>query len=226
MDVKPASVICPQCKSENPSTSTVCSYCGASLRALEPDQQSASDGEGLPGVASLRAAAPEKGKTSKPDPIREAQISLMRGRMKAGANWYYAIAILSLVNTIIFLTGNYRYFIVGLGLTQLIDSISAQLIKNIPNLKILIQAVGLTFDILAAGVFAWFGYQAHKRHDWAYSIGMGLYALDGALFAWLQDYLGLGFHLFVLYGLYLGRRANRDLKKSEEVESADRLSTP
>ena len=36
---------------------------------------------------------------------------------------------------------------------------------------------------------------------------MVLYALDGLIFLWVQDYLSIGFHLFALYGLYRGVKA-------------------
>ena len=42
---------------------------------------------------------------------------------------------------------------------------------------------------------------------------MLLYALDGLIFLWVQDWLSLGFHAFVLYGLYRGLDAGRRLEK-------------
>ena len=43
---------------------------------------------------------------------------------------------------------------------------------------------------------------------------MILYALDGVLLllvSWFGELLGFGFHLFVLYGVYRGLRACREL---------------
>ncbi len=208
MESKDAFITCPQCNAKNLTTKEVCGRCGASLRS--------------PAVASLQTDVPEGDQAEKPNPILQAQMQILQSRVKAGANWYYAIALLSLVNAVIFMTGNYRYAVIGLGLTPWIDSLSAQLIKNNPQLTILIQAFDLLLNILAAGVFAWFGYQAHKRRKWAYPLGMSVYLLDGILFLLAQDLLGFGFHLFGLFGLYQGMRAMQELKKRED-EAADRI---
>src|SRR5438477_10996020 len=42
---------------------------------------------------------------------------------RSGANWFYWIAALSLLNSIIFFTGSNFSFFVGLGLTPLIDAL-------------------------------------------------------------------------------------------------------
>ena len=44
-------------------------------------------------------------------------------QLKSGANWFYWIAGLSVVNSLIFAFGGHTSFIAGLGLTQLIDGI-------------------------------------------------------------------------------------------------------
>lgn len=87
--------------------------------------------------------------------------------IKGGANWFYWIAGLSIINTlIIFFNGDVN-FIVGLGLTQIIDAI----FYDSPN---------------------------------------------GLLFLYVQDYLGVGFHAFVLF-MIVGGFGN--IKLAEEVES-------
>lgn len=42
-------------------------------------------------------------------------------RLNSGAGWFYWIAGLSLLNSIIMLSGSDLYFVIGLGITQIID---------------------------------------------------------------------------------------------------------
>ena len=69
----------------------------------------------------------------------------------------------------------------------------------------------LTLDLLSAGAVVLFGVFAHKRHLWAFVVGMVLIALDGLIFLIAQDWLGVGFHVFVLYCLFRGAKACREL---------------
>ena len=48
-------------------------------------------------------------------------------RVKSSANWFYWIAGLSVVNSIVVHTGSSWSFIAGLGITQLIDAVGAKL---------------------------------------------------------------------------------------------------
>jgi hypothetical protein len=64
--------------------------------------------------------------------------------------------------------------------------------------------VVLLLDILAAGLFVLFGYFATRGHLWAFIAGMALFALDGVIFLIARDWLGVGFHVFVLYCLFRG----------------------
>ena len=69
----------------------------------------------------------------------------------------------------------------------------------------------LILDVLAAGIFVFFGVFANKRHSWAFIVGMILFALDGLLVLIRQDWLGLAFHVFALFCLFRGLQACRAL---------------
>ena len=131
------------------------------------------------------------------DPATEA-------RLKSGAAWFYWIAGLSLVNSVVAFTGSDWRFILGLGITQIFDAFGH-------DLGGAGKAVVLTLDLLAAGVLVFFGVFAHKHHLWAFVLGMVLIALDGLIFLFAQDWLGVGFHVFVLYCLFRGVKACREL---------------
>ncbi len=150
-------------------------------------------------AASANVAAPNVAATATPtrDPATEAQL-------KSGASWFYWIAGLSLINSIAAFTGSDWRFMLGLGLTQILDAFGH-------DLGSAGKAVVLALDLLAAGVCVCFGFFAHKRHLWAFVVGMVLIALDGIIFLLAQDWLGVGFHVFVLYFLFRGAKACREL---------------
>lgn len=150
-------------------------------------------------AAPANVAAPSMTATVAPsgDPATEAQL-------KSGASWFYWIAGLSLVNSIVAFTGSDWRFILGLGITQIFDGFGH-------DLGSAGKAVVLALDVLAGGVLVCFGIFAHKRHLWAFVVGMVLIALDGLIFLLAQDWLGVGFHIFVLYCLFRGAKACREL---------------
>ena len=69
------------------------------------------------------------------------------------------------------------------------------------------KAIGLVLGVLAAGIFALFGVFACKRHVWAFVVGMLLYGLDTILTVLAEQWLGLAFHGWVLFSLFIGTRA-------------------
>ena len=121
-------------------------------------------------------------------------------QLKSGASWFYWIAGLSLINSIAAVSGGSWRFILGLGITQ---EINAHLESG--------KGVVLLLDLLAAGVFILFGIFAHKAHTWAFVLGMALFALDGVIFVLIPDWIGVGFHVLVLYFLFRGFAACRRL---------------
>jgi hypothetical protein len=93
-------------------------------------------------------------------------------------------------------------FIIGLGITQIFDAIGAEFGASV---------ITFVLSVLAAGTFVLFGVLANKRYSWSYVVGMVLYALDGLLFLAVGDMLSTGFHVFVLFWMFQGYRANKAL---------------
>ena len=126
-------------------------------------------------------------------------------RLKSGASWYYWIAVLSLVNSVVAFSGSDWRFLIGLGITQIFDAVGAEMGGSG-------KLVVLVLDLLVAGAFITFGVFANKRHLWAFITGMVLFALDGGIFLLAQDWVGVGFHAFALFYLFRGMSACRELK--------------
>ena len=152
------------------------------------------------GVASTATAAtaPVPTAAGKSAPLAST------GQLKSGASWFYWIAGLSLINSISAFSGSTWRFIIGLGITQIIDVFGTRLETGG-------KLVSLALDLCVAGLFILFGVFAHKAHTWAFLVGMVLFALDGLIFLLAQDWLGVGFHALVLYWLFRGFSAARQL---------------
>jgi hypothetical protein len=150
-----------------------------------------------PAVTTAPAASPAAATQKGPATVAQ---------MKAGASWFYWVAGLSLVNSIAAFSGSTWRFILGLGITQVFDALAVGIGSGG-------KAVVLALDLLAAGVFVFFGVFAHKAQTWAFIVGMVLFGLDGLIFLMAQDWLGVSFHVFVLYCLFRGLSACRELNK-------------
>ena len=137
-----------------------------------------------------------------PDPADAA-------RAKSGANWFYWIAGLSVVNSVIFVLGSDVAFLAGLGITQLMDAIINLSIKQ--GAPDLLKIVAVVFDFVVVVIFALFGYFAGRRFATAFIIGIALYFFDGLLSLVLGAYLTAGFHVLALFYMIRGFLACRKL---------------
>ena len=127
-----------------------------------------------------------------------------------GARWFFWVAALSLVNSLVTLFDGNWSFLAGLGITQLISGLALALSTD---LGVGVTVVAFAFELIVLLICVGFGLFAQKGHTWAFIVGMLLYALDGLIFLWVQDWLSLGFHAFVLYGIYRGLDASRRLDR-------------
>lgn len=139
------------------------------------------------------------------------ELAELVGRFQSGSGWFYWIAGLSVVNSAITQFEGQWAFIIGLGITQVIDEIMRQAGGAAP-------VIGFVISLVVAGVFALFGVLARKRQTWAFYVGMVLYALDGLLFLLVQDWLSIGFHVFALYCIYGGLAAHNKLRELEAMQ--------
>jgi hypothetical protein len=131
-------------------------------------------------------------------------------QLKSGASWFFWIAGLSVVNSILVMTGSEWSFIIGLGLTQVIDALTREAGPAT-------QLAGFAVDLLIAGVFVLFGFFARQGKPWSFWVGMIVYTLDGILFLMVPDWLSIGFHVFALYCIWNGLRAHNRLRQMDEL---------
>jgi hypothetical protein len=148
--------------------------------------------------------------------VNEAALERLRldHRLKVGAGWFFWIAALTFINSIISLNSKQTFsFIVSLGTAQLINTLASYGFG-----AILFVLVVNTF---LAGLFLVLGVKAKKAQRWAFTLGMILYGLDSLIFLLGKDYVGLLFHVFILLGLLGGLQALHQLQHLSTDLQAD-----
>lgn len=130
-----------------------------------------------------------------------------------GARWFYWIAGLSLVNTLIsYFKGNLT-FVIGLGATKFGD----ELLDDPGGLQIL----GWVIIAIITGVYLLMGYLSLQKKNWAFIVGMILYFIDALIFLLFPDYLSIGFHAYALYRIFVGFKACIQFNKlNEQLKAA------
>ncbi len=144
---------------------------------------------------------------------RAAALKIER-QFKNGANWFFWIAALSLINSMAMKVGSSWHFIVGLGITRFLDAV-ARTVHVRTNAEF--QAVILFMDVCFPALFAAFGLAALKRSSDGFVLGMILYGLDALLLLLVFDVIGIVFHVIALIFLLRGWAA---LKKMPEMPAA------
>jgi hypothetical protein len=207
-------VICPQCKMENPGSLLVCDNCGASLAGIERLEKPESADYFMPSAPLPGIPVSPSISYQPPTPAQTAQLKQgVRNRMLRGANWFFWIAGLSLVNSVTARINEGVNFVMGVGSTQLVDGVALGLIEEDPNLAVFFHAVAIALDLVILGSLVLYGILGRKGYRPVFIIGMVLYALDSLLFVWVRDYMSLLFHLLALWGLFSGLRASFEYAK-------------
>ena len=118
-------------------------------------------------------------------------------RINTGANWFYWIAGVTLLNSVAWHWGSPFRFVMGLGVTQVLDGLTSE--SHLSSLALGIDAlVVLTCAIVGR----------HARNSRPiYIAGMIAYGLDTLIFVVFRDVAGLGFHAFALWNLWRGVKA-------------------
>ena len=133
---------------------------------------------------------------------------------KSGANWFYWIAGLTIVTSVIAFGGGGIRFLLGLGITQIIDGVAEAISAEGGGVA---KVVALVISLLISGVFIIFGWLSNQKMLGAYIAGMVLFALDGLLSLAFQDWIGVIAHGVVLFFLFRGFQAGRELVSLEKA---------
>ena len=126
--------------------------------------------------------------TAEPNPMHQvaAAALALKSHGDSGANWFFWVAGLSLVNTIIAHSGGDRHFIVGLSFTAIVDAIAQEIGKQEPGAATAATLIAIGFSCFVTLVAALFGWMSRKRWLVAFGIGMAIYVVDGLLYLLLM----------------------------------------
>jgi len=138
--------------------------------------------------------------------------------LKGRASWFVIIAGLSVVNSILAMSGASVRFIFGLGLSQIVDALAHQ--AGSPG-----YLLDLIINGIIAGVFVLFWNFARKGQKWAWYLGMAVYVVDGALLLLFKDYLAIAFHAYALYRMSSGLKLLPILERLERQSTTGAIST-
>jgi hypothetical protein len=142
-------------------------------------------------AAPLANVTPEIAPTADNDPELAQRIS-------SGASWFYWVAALSVINSVLLLTNVGWGFAVGLGLTTITDAIFAGM-----------PVVAMAISFVCSGVIALFGWFAIKRHAWAFIVGLIALVIDTGLCVFIQSWISVAFHVWAVISIFMAFRACR-----------------
>jgi len=155
-------------------------------------------------------------------PAEATQIATARRLMeldrqiRSGLSWFYWVAALSFINSITYMLNMESTFVVGLGITQLIDGVALGIAQEATaEIGLFIRIVGYAFDLALIVAFVLFGIFGRKRVRWVIITGMVLYGLDTILVLAFGDWLSTLFHLLALWGIWTGLRAMKQITALE-----------
>lgn len=118
-------------------------------------------------------------------------------RISTGPACFYWIAALTMLNSVVVISGGSLHFVIGLGVTAPIDMKAKDL-----------GTAGAVLDLLIngtiAGIFWVLGNLAGKRIRWAFVAGMVLYGLDGLLLLAAHDILSVALHAYTIFAISRG----------------------
>jgi hypothetical protein len=151
-------------------------------------------------------------------PVADEQKSRVLQALKGSASWFLMIAGLSMVNSILAMSGTSIRFIFGLGVAQIIDALAHQ--AGSPG-----YVLDLIINGIIAGVFVLFWNFARQGQRWAWYLGMAVYVVDGVLLLLFKDYLAIAFHAYALYRMSSGLKLLPILERLNQQSTTGAISS-
>ena len=120
----------------------------------------------------------------------------------SAARWFWWIAGLSLVNTVMFFSGSDASFVVGLGMTALAGVMFSGSV-----------AVSVAIIGLILGFYFLMGLYAQRGAAWAFYLGIGLYVLDALIYVKLESWMSVAFHAYAIFCMVRGVMRLREINE-------------
>jgi len=148
------------------------------------------------------------------DPLQSlrAELAQLNARGTSGAGWFFWIAALSMINSVILLSGGDTHFVVGLGVTLIADVVASGIADQNPEIGTVAKGIAFGFDLFVAGIVCLFGWLSRRPVLPIFVLGMILYLFDGLIYVLAGEWMSVGFHAFVLLGMWNGFNAYRQMR--------------
>jgi hypothetical protein len=144
---------------------------------------------------------------------------------RGGIDWFFWIAGLSLINSVVYLLGKNFVFFLGLGITQFVDGFMSAFADEFGSGGNILHFIGFAIDVFIAGIFVVFGVLGRKRYTLPVIIGMILYTIDGGIVLLFQDFLSAGLHAFALFGIWNSLKSMSELAKLEQDGNGESIES-
>jgi ABC-type uncharacterized transport system permease subunit len=131
---------------------------------------------------------PSVSQAAEPAALPPADPAAVPPAVESAARWFWWIAGLSLVNTVMQASGSNTSFVMGLGITAIADLMFAD------N-----RIVGFLIDAVVIGFFFFLGMQGKLGKLWAFYVGLVVYTLDALIYLYFQDWMPVGFHALAIF---------------------------
>ena len=154
---------------------------------------------------------------SEPSSVLEQKLRIEHA-LKASSSWFITIAVLSVVNSVLGMSGASIHFIFGLGITQIVDALAHEA-----------GGAGFVLDLvingIIAGGFVLFWNFARKGQKWAWYVGIGVYAVDALILLPFKDILSIAFHAYALYRMWSGLKLLPILERLNRSQATGAVSS-
>jgi hypothetical protein len=131
----------------------------------------------------------------------------VEARMRAGADWFFWIAALALLEAYLDRSGIVTEGAFGLGMTWLVE-------RATEPWTAAGQAMPFLAELVLPVLYVLLGVLARRGRRWVFATGLIIYAVDAALVLAAGELIGLALHLVVLGLLGMGFLAARQLEQS------------
>jgi hypothetical protein len=135
--------------------------------------------------------------------VNKALVAQSDPEIMSGATWFWWIAGLSIVNSVMIHSGSETTLAIGLAVTLLADIIFKEY-----------QLIAFGVDALALGVIFALGFMARRGHFWAFVTGIVLYLLDGVIYVLMQSWMAVALHGLALFYMIRGAAKLRSALKA------------
>ncbi len=206
---------CPACNTPLPQGNRFCQSCGYETKEEQMSEEVS---------ISYGGTTPTFQETTSQANVLEHQKRELAKQIASGAGWFYYVAGLSIISTILLVLNTGYSFYGALTVTLIISVIGA-------GIGVAGSFIAFCVSAVITGICALFGLLCNKRKKWAFIVGMILLGLDGLLlllllvYAPLNTLVDIGIRIFALYSIFKGFMANKKLEELEKELNPLNVST-